>query len=135
MSAQDSLGRQWKQLDMYKTAKELRATRLGDVESAKIWDAGRTPDHEIEKNVMDQKLDNSRKSGLYDSIKAQGVTTPVYISNIKPSAYKESAFTGVIKDVNPAYVPPSGDIVMNGHHRIAAAHDIDPNMLIPVEHG
>jgi len=120
---------------MYKTAKELRATRLGDVESAKIWDAGRTPAHEIEKTVMDQKLGESRKSGLYDSIAAHGVSKPVYISNVQPSAYEKSSLTSVIKDVNPAYIPPSGNIVMDGHHRIAAAHDIDPNMLIPVEHG
>ena len=129
------LGRQWKQLDMYKTAKELRGSTLLDVEGAKVWDAGRTPAHEIEKTVMDQKLGESRSSGLYDSIKAQGVTKPVYISNVKPSAYEKSSLTSVIKDVNPAYIPPSGDIIMNGHHRIAAAHDIDPNMLIPVEHG
>ena len=107
------LGRQWKQLDMYKTAKELRATRLGDVESAKIWDAGRTPAHEIEKTVMDQKLGESRVTGLYDSIKAQGVSSPVYVTH------------------NEKF----GQTVGDGHHRIAAAHDIDPNMLIPVEHG
>jgi hypothetical protein len=130
-----NLGRQWQQLDMYKTAKELRATRLGDVETAKIWDAGRTPAHELEKNVMDQKLTESRASGLYDSIAAHGVSKPVYISNIKPISYEKSSLTGVIKDINPAYVPPSGEIIMDGHHRIAAAHDINPNMIIPVEHG
>ena len=129
-----NLGRQWQQLDMYKTAKELRSMRLGDVESAKIWDVGRTPAHELEKSVMDQKLVESRQSGLYDSIKAQGVSKPVYISTVRPSAYKESAFTSVIKDVNPAYKPPSGNIVMDGHHRIAAAHDINPNMLLPVDY-
>lgn len=129
------LGRQWQQLDMYKTAKELRATRLGDVETAKIWDAGRTPAHELEKNVMNQKLTESRSSGLYDSIKAQGVSKPVFISNIKPSSYKKDGLTSLITLVNPAYVPPSGSIIMDGHHRIAAAHDINPNMLIPVEHG
>jgi len=130
-----NLGRQWQQLDMYKTAKELRATRLGDVETAKIWDAGRTPAHELEKTVMDKKLGESRITGLYDSIKAQGVSSPVYISNVKPSAYKKSSLTGVIKEINPTYVPPSGEIIMDGHHRIAAAYDINPNMLIPVEHG
>jgi hypothetical protein len=98
---------------MYKTAKELRATRLGDVETAKIWDAGRTPAHEIEKTVMDQKLGESRVTGLYDSIKAQGVSSPVYVTH------------------NEKF----GQTVGDGHHRIAAAHDIDPNMLIPVEHG
>jgi hypothetical protein len=38
----------------------------------------------------------------------------------------------------PVYVSHNakfGQTVGDGHHRIAAAHDIDPNMLIPVEHG
>jgi hypothetical protein len=108
-----NLGRQWRQLDMYKSAKELRSSTLLDVEAAKVWDAGRTPAHEIEKTVMDQKLGESRKTGLYDSIKAQGVSTPVYVSN------------------NPKF----GQTVGDGHHRIAAAYDIDPNMLLPVDHG
>ena len=107
------LGRQWKQLDMYKTAKELRGSTLLDVEGAKVWDAGRTPAHEVEKTIMDQKLGESRITGLYDSIKAQGVSTPVYVSQ----------HTRL------------GQTVGDGHHRIAAAHDIDPHMLIPVEHG
>jgi hypothetical protein len=107
------LGRQWKQLDMYKTAKELRGSTLLDVEGAKVWDAGRTPAHEIDKTIMDQKLGESRVTGLYDSIKAQGVSSPVYVTH------------------NEKF----GQTVGDGHHRIAAAHDIDPNMLIPVEHG
>jgi len=105
--------RQWQQLDLYKTAKELRDSTLLDVESEKIWDAGRTPAHEIEKAVMDGKLKASRANGLYESIKANGVTRPVYVSN------------------NPKF----GQAVGDGHHRIASAYDIDPNMLIPVEHG
>jgi hypothetical protein len=104
-----NLGRQWKQLDMYKPAKELRQATLLDVESAKTWDAGRTTGTEIEKTIMAQKLGESRMSGLYDSIKAHGVTEPVYVSK--------------------------HNIVSDGHHRIASANDIDPNMLVPVDHG
>ena len=108
-----NLGRQWQQLDMYKTAKELRNSTLLDVEGAKVWDAGRTPAAQVDKEVMGQKLGESRITGLYNSIKAQGVSTPVYVTNNKKF----------------------GQTVGDGHHRIAAAHDIDPNMLIPVEHG
>jgi len=25
-------------------------------------------------------------------------------------------------------------ILLDGHHRVAAAHSIDPNMLVPVQH-
>ena len=108
-----NLGRQWKQLDMYKTAKELRGSTLLDVKGAQVWDAGRTPLHELDKQVMGQKLGESRMTGLYDSIKAEGVKKPVYVTNNKQF----------------------GQTVGDGHHRIAAAHDINPNMLIPVEHG
>lgn len=105
-----NLGRQWQQLDMYKPAKELRSLPLLDVESAKVWDAGRTDPEQVDKDVMAQKLGESHMTGLYDSIKQHGVTTPVFISKFAQT-------------------------VGDGHHRIAAAHDIDPNMLIPVEHG
>ena len=106
-------GRQWQQLDMYKTAKELRGSTLVDVEAEKIWDGGKTPADQVDKEVMDRKLSESRASGLYDSIKAQGVSKPVYLTH-------KAIF---------------GQVVGDGHHRIAAAHDIDPKMLVPVEHG
>ena len=112
------LGRQWKQLDMYKTAKELRHGKLLDVEANKVFDKMHsthlTPEHVIEQQVMDQKLNEAKSTGLYDSIKNSGVLKPVYVSRNKHFG------DGVLGD---------------GHHRIAAAHDIDPNMLIPVEHG
>jgi hypothetical protein len=113
MAAEDNLGRQWQQLDMFRPAKDLRLkTVLGDVESEKIWDYGKTAPDVIEKQVMDQKLEESKTTGLYDSIKEKGVKNPVYLgrSNTK-------------------------SIMSDGHHRVAAAYDIDPNMLIPVEHG
>ena len=108
-----NLGRQWSQLDLYKTAKELRHSTLLDVEGAKVWDAGRTPAAQVDKEIMDQKLGESRKTGLYDSVKTEGVKKPVYVTNNKQF----------------------GQTVGDGHHRIAAAYDIDPNMLVPVDHG
>ena len=109
-------GRQWRQLDMWKTAKELRNAPLLDVESEKLWRTGyelKDLSHEdVDKKVMDIKLSESRASGLYDSIKANGVSKPVYVSS-------NSRYSQAIPD---------------GHHRIASAHDIDPTMLVPVEH-
>lgn len=104
-----------RQLDMWKTAKELRNSTLLDVEAAKIWRTGddlNVSHEDMDKKVMDHKLSESRASGLYDSIKANGVSKPVYVSS-------NSRYSQAIPD---------------GHHRIASANDIDPNMLIPVEH-
>jgi hypothetical protein len=111
--------RQWRQLDMWKTAEELRNAPLLDVESTKIWREDEGISHEdMDKEVMGQKLNESRASGLYDSIKASGVTHPVYISD-------RGSF---------ASASPGGFAVGDGHHRIASAHNIDPNMLVPVEY-
>ena len=100
-----------RQLDMWKTAKELRSAPLLDVESEKLWNPS-TSHEDVDKKVMDIKLSESRASGLYDSIKANGVSKPVYVSS-------NSKYSQAIPD---------------GHHRIASANDIDPNMLVPVEH-
>lgn len=54
------------------------------------------------------------KDSLYDSIKKEGVTSPVSIWAYKDDGWKE--------------------IINNGHHRIAAAYDINPEMYIPVEY-
>ena len=116
-------GRQWRQLDMWKTAKELRSAPLLDVESEKLWRTGyelKELSHEdVDKKVMDIKLSESRASGLYDSIKANGVSKPVYLSD-------RGKFASA--DLGPGFA------VGDGHHRIASAHDIDPNMLVPVEY-
>jgi hypothetical protein len=112
--------RQWHQLDMWKTAKELRNAPLIDVEATKIWRKDEGISHEdMDKEVMGQKLDESRASGLYNSIKASGVTHPVYLSD-------RGRFASA--DLGPGFA------VSDGHHRIASAHDIDPNMLVPVEY-
>jgi hypothetical protein len=55
---------------------------------------------------------------LYDSIKAKGVQKPVEL----------------IRHPESNKYWPKGYSLMEGHHRVAAAADIDPNMLIPVEH-
>ena len=47
---------------------------------------------------------------LYDSISSEGVRTPVQL---------------VSTDL--------GSILYHGHHRVAAAHDIDPSMMVPTE--
>jgi hypothetical protein len=115
--------RKWHQLDMFKTAKELRGLPLLDVVSEKRWreeeDVRPISDKKLDKQIMGQKLKESRRSGLYDSIRASGVTNPIHLQDTE---YFASA------DLGPGYA------VSDGHHRIASAHNIDPNMLVPVEY-
>ena len=55
------------------------------------------------------------KPELYESIKEHGVQSPVR--------------------VHDRYVDTEGiPTIINGHHRIAAANDINPNMEIPIQY-
>lgn len=105
------------QLAMFMPAKQLRGMHLSD---AHVWllnhglssaDEGNV--RRSRKNVMQRKGREAKKSGLYDSIKAEGVKEPVDIGN--------TLYTGKQQ-------------LINGHHRVAAAMGIDPNMLIPVRY-
>ena len=113
MAAQDNLSKgQFEQLDMYKTAKELRGMPLTDVEvdmrnSIYVKDYKKTA-----KVVMARKVRQSKRSGLHNSIGYSGVQKPV--------------------ELGKAW--GTGPKVLDGHHRVASAMAIDPNMLIPVEH-
>lgn len=114
MSAEQNLSKgQFQQLDMFKTAKELRGMPLGDVEvemrnSIYVKDYKKTA-----KVVMARKVRQAKDSGLYNSIGYSGVQKPVQLG-------KQFGQPGIK--------------VLDGHHRIASAMAIDPKMLIPVEH-
>jgi hypothetical protein len=57
-------------------------------------------------------------NSLYESIAEKGVQKPVELT-------RHNKDTKFIK---------KGYSLSEGHHRVAAAYDIDPKMLIPVEH-
>lgn len=104
------------QLSMFMPAKQLRGMHLSD---AHVWLLNRGLSSADEgnvkrsrKNVMQRKSREAKKSGLYDSIKAEGVKEPV--------------------DIGRGY--GGRQELINGHHRVAAAMSIDPNMIIPVRH-
>lgn len=125
MSASDNLSSaQWHQTDMFKTAKELYGHELNDVEveNDRLRNyEGIDPeeqDIDVKGYVMDRKLAESKEGGMYgmyNHIKKRGVIEPVSLGEGRWGVYRR----GVVSD---------------GHHRIAAAYDIDPNMLVPVEH-
>ena len=60
-------------------------------------------------------------AGLHEKIKASGVQTPV------PLIYRDDEETDS-RDL------PTRPVLFEGHHRVAAAADIDPKMEIPIEH-
>jgi hypothetical protein len=59
-----------------------------------------------------------RQKSLYESVKEEGVQKPVELR----------------ETLVPSIFTPKGHQLLQGHHRVAAAADIDPNMLIPVTH-
>jgi hypothetical protein len=95
------------QLRLFMTARELREhfdPSWGDFEG-----------DETAEQLWDRKLQASKDNGLYDDIKDIGVRVPVTITeNPDGSEFKPE--------------------VKGGHHRIAAAYDINPDMEIPVNY-
>jgi hypothetical protein len=124
MAASDSL--QPEQLKMFMTPKEIMSSHknwdrlLNDPDGSKLYayklhEAKTEPTSEAYRydvwaagrtDVLGPRIPPMYRT-LYESVKAEGVKKPVHLS--------------------PNYV-------VWGHHRIAAANDIDPNMLIPVKH-
>jgi hypothetical protein len=103
----------FQQLDMFKPARELRGMHLSDVQSH-IWNRGGGLDYQkTAKVVMARKVREAKRSGLHEDIKQKGVQEPVSIVNGHPGF---------------------GSYVADGHHRVASAMSIDPNMLVPVTH-
>lgn len=68
-------------------------------------------DDSSEQEFWDRKLDRSKKSGLYKSISKKGVKEPIVLM---PSDESGRA------------------VLLSGHHRVAAAYDIDPNTPLPM---
>ena len=60
-----------------------------------------------------KQLNRKTNTTLEESIKERGVEEPVSITHIKQFPHK---------------------MIADGHHRIATAHSINPNMEIPVKH-
>jgi uncharacterized protein (DUF1015 family) len=53
------------------------------------------------------------------------------------SLYKSIKSKGVQEPVNIEFFSRQHDdtVISDGHHRIAAAHSINPDMIIPIEYG
>jgi len=96
------------QLKLFMTAQELMdhfEPNPGDVE-----------DHASPQAMWKAKLTESKESELHEDIKNIGVRTPITVT--------DSPRDGSIKPV-----------IRGGHHRLAAAMDINPKMEIPINYG
>lgn len=101
--------------------KEGGSIRVGDLfgtNKVRFIDLENNPGDSLDSKLKSAKNPDRKEVGrfgtsLYDSIKKHGVVTPVSI-----------AFTGT-----------DSAQVTGGHHRIAAANDIDPDMQIPWKKG
>ena len=106
------------QLSMFLPARELMNYTAGHTEgfSNKYLPLAKSPgvyrqklQESKEKSSSGQYFVEKEKPSLYDSIKQEGVTSPVSLKILK-------------NDIQ----------INNGHHRIVSAHDIDPNTEIPI---
>ena len=124
MSAKNLSSQQWEQLPMFMKAGEIKSkiTSSADPGGGNMEYLWGYKLHEAKtgaiRNARYLPTRARKGASLYDSIKAKGVQKPVELerrtskSKTKPIEYS----------------------LGEGHHRVAAAADINPNMLIPVIH-
>jgi hypothetical protein len=94
------------QLAMFMPAHEIAKMAMTDAHR------GETNDEVLARKLKSAKEDKWEESkGMYESIKKIGVQQPVTIMHGKRAP-----------------------VLHEGHHRIASAMDVNPNMLIPVVH-
>lgn len=88
----------------------------GDIDSHDIEqfdeDDNWRSDADVNKDFWDIKRDENAESGLTEDVRAIGVRVPVTVQHSKLV----------------------GPVIRGGHHRIAAAMEVNPDMLIPVNY-
>lgn len=111
MGASDHLNH--KQLKLFMTARELMQHPAGD-------DTEHWRPMEQNRELFNEKLGEALDFGdegeepLYDSIKEHGVQEPINLDFVSK------------EDNTP--------VISDGHHRIAAAYAVNPDMFIPIEY-
>lgn len=117
------------QLRMFIPAGELRQMGVSPFDAQDpVTGAQRSSDA-----VWEEKIDEASRSGLESSIRETGVHKPVNIYHLSegedPSLvldYDPETGTDVTGKLSPV-------TIAHGHHRVASAAFLDPNMLIPVQ--
>lgn len=78
--------------------------------------------------IRRNKLDESISSGLYKSIREQGVQEPVQLIYKNDAGYSDDA-------QRLGGIRPKRGHLMNGHHRVYSQAEIDPEAYVPVSWG
>ncbi len=88
-----------------------------DLWARKLYEAKRGASHDTNYVPGSDELEDGYASTLEQSVRKEGVRTPIFLGEFS-------------KTRNNSAKPE----VKNGHHRVAVASNIDPNMLLPVDH-
>lgn len=80
--------------------------------------------------VKEEKLNESKATGLYYNIMRNGVHEPVHVTHKDDGDYGLMVQT---KASIPTGVDTSRGFLSNGHHRVYAQADIDPKAFVPVK--
>ena len=113
------------QLQMFMPARELQGLTPSD------FDPNRSTSHTVD-DMWANKLEESKaeeyniesERSLHDRIASEGVKEPVQVTRTAAD-FGEGTIRAHLRNQ---------DVLFDGHHRVAAAANIDPNMEVPVEH-
>ena len=113
------------QLQMFMPARELQGLTPSD------FDPNRSTSHTVD-DMWANKLEESKaeeyniesERSLHDRITSEGVKEPVQVTRTAAD-FGEGTCRAHLSNQ---------DVLFDGHHRVAAAANIDPNMEVPVEH-
>lgn len=106
---------QFQQLDMFRPARDL-----ADPSKIQHGDAYQTKGDTTA--LAEQKVASAGASGLYKGVAHEGVKEPVGVYHLSGwPEYEGATFR-------------NGEFLRNGHHRVFAANDIDPDSEVPIRH-
>jgi hypothetical protein len=111
---------QGEQLRMFIPARELMDHAAGHTEGydgqyVKMSNSPKMYANKLGESVRGGWNGNTSSDTLYENIKKEGVKSPISL--------RLKSFSNL-----------PGPQINDGHHRIASAHDIDPNMEVPVRY-
>jgi hypothetical protein len=132
MSAPDNIS--YDQLQMFMTARQLRTDlRPGDALDAERYGLSSTEAERrvAEANMWRDKIDESNVPGSSES--AHHTDHPNF-DRSGDSMVESVRRNGVQAPVGIFHGTSYGAMIGDGHHRIAAAFSVNPNMEVPVEH-
>jgi hypothetical protein len=121
---------QGEQLPMYLPAQQVRE-RAGfhDYDREETWDdeTGEPGPEETHSQAWERKSNEAWDYGIAQEIQKEGIHIPVRL-------HPNRGMTATSTEVDPRTGTTYPWAVSNGHHRIAAALDIDPTLETPLQH-